>query len=256
LLNQSFNRGEAVSVLHGHSLPAPKAVNPSLDEDGESDQDEDNMDMDPNSVPSNPPTPHEEHSGPFERTVGVMIAAEVDTSSNLPPLHDNEADAARPEIIRSANIREIAMPFDSVCVSSKWASFRMKPKSFSDESPDLMIMREAPTATSMDLVDAGISSTADEVVAKALSRVISKDDFSPTGMQVIGQFNLGFIIARLNHASSLSLRSSQPSQASIEDRRASVADDLFIIDQHAADEKYNFETLQQTTRIQCQSLLR
>jgi DNA mismatch repair protein PMS2 len=33
-------------------------------------------------------------------------------------------------------------------------------------------------------------------------------------------------------------------------------DDLFIIDQHASDEKYNFETLQQTTVIKAQSLIR
>ncbi len=49
-------------------------------------------------------------------------------------------------------------------------------------------------------------------------------------MEVVGQFNLGFIIARLNS-------------------------DLFIVDQHAADEKYNFETLQQTTRLQPQKLV-
>ena len=33
-------------------------------------------------------------------------------------------------------------------------------------------------------------------------------------------------------------------------------DDLFIIDQHAADEKFNFETLQRTTKIHSQQLLR
>lgn len=49
-------------------------------------------------------------------------------------------------------------------------------------------------------------------------------------MEVIGQFNLGFIIAKLNS-------------------------DLFIIDQHAADEKYNFETLQQATRLKPQKLV-
>jgi DNA mismatch repair protein PMS2 len=29
---------------------------------------------------------------------------------------------------------------------------------------------------------------------------------------------------------------------------------LFIVDQHAADEKYNFETLQATTRLESQRL--
>jgi DNA mismatch repair ATPase MutL len=53
-------------------------------------------------------------------------------------------------------------------------------------------------------------------------------------MSVVGQFNLGFIVAR---------------------KRSEAGDDLFIVDQHASDEKFNFETLQQTTRIQSQRLL-
>ncbi|KMZ57622.1 hypothetical protein ZOSMA_84G00610 [Zostera marina] len=47
---------------------------------------------------------------------------------------------------------------------------------------------------------------------------------------VVGQFNLGFIIGKLD-------------------------DDLFIIDQHAADEKYNFEVLSQSTILNQQPLL-
>ena len=62
-----------------------------------------------------------------------------------------------------------------------------------------------------------------------LTRVVSKHDFSQ--MRVVGQFNLGFIIARLG------------------------ASDLFIIDQHAADEKYRYERLQRLTHIQQQPLL-
>lgn len=61
-----------------------------------------------------------------------------------------------------------------------------------------------------------------------LSREITKDMFAE--MEVIGQFNLGFIIARLGS-------------------------DLFIIDQHATDEKYNFETLQRTTTLSNQKLV-
>ncbi|CAH4028800.1 unnamed protein product [Pieris brassicae] len=61
-----------------------------------------------------------------------------------------------------------------------------------------------------------------------LNREISKHSFNE--MQVIGQFNLGFIITRLG-------------------------DDLFIIDQHATDEIYNFETLQKTTELTSQKLV-
>ncbi|RVE54098.1 hypothetical protein evm_001221 [Chilo suppressalis] len=61
-----------------------------------------------------------------------------------------------------------------------------------------------------------------------LSKEISMDSFKK--MTVIGQFNLGFIITRLE-------------------------DDLFIIDQHATDEIYNFETLQKTTELTSQKLV-
>ncbi|KAF6019948.1 hypothetical protein EB796_021768 [Bugula neritina] len=61
-----------------------------------------------------------------------------------------------------------------------------------------------------------------------LKKSISKSDFSK--MEVLGQFNHGFIISRLHG-------------------------DLFIIDQHATDEKYNFEMLQQHTVIKRQALL-
>lgn len=61
-----------------------------------------------------------------------------------------------------------------------------------------------------------------------LEREISKDMFAK--MEIIGQFNLGFVIVRLD-------------------------DDLFIIDQHASDEKFNFEDLQNGSVIQSQQLV-
>lgn len=60
-----------------------------------------------------------------------------------------------------------------------------------------------------------------------LQREISKDTFAK--MEILGQFNLGFIIVKLDT-------------------------DLFIIDQHATDEKYNFEVLHRTTVMQSQPL--
>ncbi|AEO66719.1 uncharacterized protein THITE_2115054 [Thermothielavioides terrestris NRRL 8126] len=75
-----------------------------------------------------------------------------------------------------------------------------------------------------------------------LSLKISKSDFAK--MKVVGQFNLGFILA---------VREAEPST---EDGRAEADDDeLFIIDQHASDEKYNFERLQATTTVQSQRLV-
>lgn len=49
-------------------------------------------------------------------------------------------------------------------------------------------------------------------------------------MQIIGQFNLGFIITKLNN-------------------------DIFIIDQHASDEKFRFEKLSNETKIKTQKLI-
>ncbi|XP_001494013.4 mismatch repair endonuclease PMS2 isoform X1 [Equus caballus] len=61
-----------------------------------------------------------------------------------------------------------------------------------------------------------------------LRKEISKTMFAE--MEIIGQFNLGFIITKLDA-------------------------DIFIVDQHATDEKYNFEMLQQHTVLQGQRLI-
>ncbi len=74
----------------------------------------------------------------------------------------------------------------------------------------------------------GDSSVGALLPASLLSRVVSKADFAR--MRVVGQFNLGFIIARLGS-------------------------DLFIIDQHAADEKYRYEALTRNSTVQQQPLL-
>ncbi|KAF7559452.1 hypothetical protein G7046_g4695 [Stylonectria norvegica] len=75
-----------------------------------------------------------------------------------------------------------------------------------------------------------------------LSLIISRSDFSK--MKVAGQFNLGFIIAIR-----LAAGDRDDGEGPAED------DELFIIDQHATDEKYNFERLQATTVVQSQRLV-
>jgi len=77
-----------------------------------------------------------------------------------------------------------------------------------------------------------------EQAEEKLSLTISKTDFAK--MRIIGQFNLGFILA---------------SRASESDDGPVASDDLFIIDQHASDEKYNFERLYATTIVQSQPLV-
>ncbi|RAL64306.1 hypothetical protein DID88_002198 [Monilinia fructigena] len=61
-------------------------------------------------------------------------------------------------------------------------------------------------------------------------------------MKIIGQFNLGFILA------------SKAPEATTENGGIQTADNIFIIDQHSSDEKYNFERLQATTIVQSQRL--
>ncbi|XP_048270285.1 mismatch repair endonuclease PMS2 isoform X1 [Bombus terrestris] len=61
-----------------------------------------------------------------------------------------------------------------------------------------------------------------------LKKQLTKDSFFE--MEIIGQFNLGFIITRLK-------------------------EDLFIIDQHATDEKYRFEKLNNETQLRTQKLI-
>lgn len=68
-----------------------------------------------------------------------------------------------------------------------------------------------------------------------LTLTVTKPDFH--AMKIIGQFNLGFIIA---------IRPPTPT---------STTSDLFIIDQHASDEKYNFERLSATTTLVSQRLV-
>ncbi|KAJ5084021.1 hypothetical protein NUU61_008600 [Penicillium alfredii] len=73
----------------------------------------------------------------------------------------------------------------------------------------------------------------DKTPEDRLSLTVSKTDFAQ--MRIAGQFNLGFILAV---------------------RPAEDHDELFIIDQHASDEKFNFERLQAETVVQNQRLVR
>ncbi|KFY28953.1 hypothetical protein V493_02653 [Pseudogymnoascus sp. VKM F-4281 (FW-2241)] len=89
---------------------------------------------------------------------------------------------------------------------------------------------EEPSASGIDSVNA----------EEKLSLTIQKSDFAK--MKIIGQFNLGFILAsRTSHGS---------------DSTNNASDEVFIIDQHASDEKYNFERLQASTTVQSQRLVK
>ena len=85
------------------------------------------------------------------------------------------------------------------------------------------------TLTSKSHFKAQILPSDNDSAEKELKKQLEKQNFYQ--MNICGQFNLGFIITALDK-------------------------DLFIIDQHATDEKYNFETLQRTTVIKSQKMVR
>ncbi|GAU97367.1 hypothetical protein RvY_08678-2 [Ramazzottius varieornatus] len=76
---------------------------------------------------------------------------------------------------------------------------------------------------------ADITPSQNEEAEKELQRNIQKGDFKD--MQIIGQFNHGFIVTRLQ-------------------------DDFFLIDQHASDERYNYEDLQRSYTVNTQKMIR
>lgn len=88
---------------------------------------------------------------------------------------------------------------------------------------------------------------------ETLALTIHKGDFGK--MKIIGQFNLGFVLAVRPSRTSITVpsTSSPPTAAT---QRKLQDDELFIIDQHASDEKFNFERLQATTTVQSQRLVR
>ena len=78
------------------------------------------------------------------------------------------------------------------------------------------------------LFRAKISPENNQNAEEELKKHVTKEMFDK--MEILGQFNLGFIITKLE-------------------------DDLFLIDQHASDEKFNFEDLQRNSELKCQKLI-
>ncbi|BFI23248.1 radial spoke head protein 10B [Marchantia polymorpha subsp. ruderalis] len=104
---------------------------------------------------------------------------------------------------------------------------------------DMTVRQELPKTTSCfnaaTLASCGVQNEGREKEAllaaatSELERSFNKADFKR--MQVLGQFNLGFILAKIDG-------------------------NIFIVDQHASDEKYNFERLTKNTVLNRQPLLR
>ncbi|KAI1321801.1 hypothetical protein EDD11_000077 [Mortierella claussenii] len=127
--------------------------------------------------------------------------------------------------------------------------------------------RKSRRLRNLKLSDASFANMDDVKAQKSLSRVISKGDFAR--MKILGQFNKAFIVARLDNysavASPVDLSQVPQEQQGPTSRRQQqrqrqqqrgllVSSDIFVIDQHASDEKYNFETLQAKTVFSTQRL--
>ncbi|PSR80455.1 hypothetical protein BD289DRAFT_440753, partial [Coniella lustricola] len=108
------------------------------------------------------------------------------------------------------------------------------PSADQDPSSSLSCSRDGAIP---DNLASGLEATNAE---ERLSLRIHKGDFG--NMKIVGQFNLGFILA-VRPRTNLTFTTNKD-------------DELFIIDQHASDEKFNFERLQATTTVQSQRLVR
>ncbi|KAG5635395.1 hypothetical protein H0H81_011417 [Sphagnurus paluster] len=179
-----------------------------------------------------------ESGSSFGKAIDLTSDGDTGNSQVAPTLSSTssaEKEAvAHPEVIRNAESSsgEVTLRFNLSKISDTWQRLR---ESATSAEVNTTAQPKVPS-------DAGVSNIEDgERAADALARVFDKQDFA--NMEILGQFNLGFIVARRRKVAAA-------------DEGEVAMDDLFVVDQHAADEKYNFETLQQTTSIQSQKLFR
>jgi DNA mismatch repair protein PMS2 len=165
------------------------------------------------------PTSSEDLLLPDDSSAAPGNSAAATASSSQDAGTGNQA-----EVVRTVVGAAPPLAFDLERTTKTWTTY-LERSAASTSAP-----QPAPRAS--ELGHADLAADNDNATA-TLARVLSKADFG--SMHVVGQFNRGFIVARLR-------------------KTDAENDDLFIVDQHAADEKYNFETLQTTTRLESQRL--
>ncbi|GAA5905773.1 hypothetical protein JCM8208_000892 [Rhodotorula glutinis] len=186
-----------------------------------------------------------------ERNVEIVEESPVPAPTRRPVRAVQDAalpfGAAPAEVAGTVVAADTDLAFDFAALSSAWTS--------SSSSSDLAPPAAGPSSPSRarsadpdELAGAAIGEH-DDAAEATLSRIVSKDDFAQ--MEVVGQFNLGFIIARrrVSVTGGTSVKGKERAAPS------DTHDDLFIVDQHASDEKFNFEKLQAETVIQSQRLI-
>eukprot|EP00041_Stephanoeca_diplocostata_P037549 m.1424371 g.1424371 ORF g.1424371 m.1424371 type:complete len:916 (+) comp25061_c0_seq19:134-2881(+) len=178
-------------------------------------------------------------TAPSSTTHDECVAANPEPISNVDGEMDNldhvqQQDAARMQAVAHAEGNAVLTEVDIANVQASNAG-KTRPENVQvavslDRISQCLQKKDlnslAPTESGNFFAVLG-QSTDSEAEAE-LSRTISQPDF--LRMEIVGQFNLGFIVTRLGN-------------------------DLFIVDQHASEEKYNFERLQATTQLQTQRLV-
>jgi DNA mismatch repair protein PMS2 len=194
--------------------------------------------MDIDDTPSSAPTTQTD--GP--RVIDLITANEVEDERD-----GTQGSTKLLEVERTDSVDVTQVTFDLAKITQLWE----------DAASSLSTSQALKEATASDGVEkkladeVEVDDTGGEGAEEMLSRVIQKEDFMT--MDILGQFNLGFIIVRSRRPASLNGTDGMDID---EEVTSEEIDDLFIVDQHAADEKYNFETLQQTTKIESQKLIR
>uniref|UniRef100_A0A8C9EI43 Mismatch repair endonuclease PMS2 n=1 Tax=Pavo cristatus TaxID=9049 RepID=A0A8C9EI43_PAVCR len=159
------------------------------------------------------------------------LPQEASDSSPRVKCFESEADDFKAGVHPEVKNTRSSMPCVDVLVEvkKKTVPLEFSMKALAERVRKIVQQQQTCTETqSYRRFRAKISPGENKVAEDELRKEISKEMFAK--MEIIGQFNLGFIIAKLNS-------------------------DLFIIDQHATDEKYNFEMLQQHTVLQGQKLI-
>jgi DNA mismatch repair ATPase MutL len=122
----------------------------------------------------------------------------------------------RDKVVDLAGGREVTMSFDLDAIKSRWH----RPPA---NTAELDRATSVPLSRHDELEGAAVTGDA-HVAEETLTRMVSQDDFAE--MEVLGQFNLGFIVARRRGCGVAKGKATGDV----------IHDDLFIIDQHASDE--------------------
>lgn len=254
-------------TLRGFAAPGSQVQNEELltaDDETEDKSENESECSDHQTTPDHGPSRASETEEEVEHTDGDGGCSALDSESDTSYVDDQEQKMREEqrvaELIRAAE-EAASVPSEHSIERANKMSKRSRGK---DSTVELMCTIGGSLArieTQIQTLRANMDSlkyyrSADEHAAEDLSEqqesaeaklslTITKDDFAK--MRVVGQFNLGFILAVRpgSHRSDLH-----------GDDTHSTEDELFIVDQHASDEKYNFERLQAETVVQNQRFVK